>query len=106
MPDNLFVMGPIIFELWWVMKTENWVIKKGNQNGPSVSGPRPALGLGLLGQCLGPPTRERPQILGEFFFFLIFGRYKKNLVYNFFFTIKNAKKLSNVRYRGKTNLNK
>ena len=41
-----------------------------------------------------------------FFFIKIFGRYKKNLVYIFFFTIKNAKKLSNIRYKGKTNLNK
>ena len=34
------------------------------------------------------------------------GRYKKKFSLHFFFTIKNAKKLSNVRYRGKTNLNK
>ena len=35
LPNNLFAMGPIIFELW-VMETENWVIKKGNPNGPLV----------------------------------------------------------------------
>ena len=28
-----FAMGPIIFELW-VMKRNNWVIKKGNPNAP------------------------------------------------------------------------
>ena len=29
LPNNLFDIGPTIFELW-VMETENWVIKKGN----------------------------------------------------------------------------
>ena len=33
LPNNFFVMGPTIFELW-VMKTENWVIKKDNPNDP------------------------------------------------------------------------
>ena len=33
LPNNLFAMGPTIFELW-VMETENWVIKKLNPNGP------------------------------------------------------------------------
>ena len=35
LPNNLFAMGPTIFELW-VMETENWVIKKSNPNGPLV----------------------------------------------------------------------
>ena len=30
-PNNLFTMGPIIFELW-VMETENWVAKTANPN--------------------------------------------------------------------------
>ena len=30
-PNNLFTMGPIIFELW-VMETENWVMKFGWPN--------------------------------------------------------------------------
>ena len=32
-PNNLFAMGPTIFELW-VMETENWVTKKANPNAP------------------------------------------------------------------------
>ena len=34
------------------------------------------------------------------------GDIKKKFSLHFFFTIKNAKKLSNIRYKGKTNLNK
>ena len=32
LPNNLFAMGPTIFELW-VMETENWVMEIGNPNG-------------------------------------------------------------------------
>ena len=33
LPNNLFAMGPTIFELW-VMETENWITKKANPNAP------------------------------------------------------------------------
>ena len=53
---------------------------------------RPALGLGHLGHlghCLGPLTRERPQIYTSFFS-----------------PLKRLKELSNARDRDKRNLNK
>ena len=37
-PNNLFIMGPTIFELW-VMETENWVIKFGWPNSLLFSKP-------------------------------------------------------------------
>ena len=33
--NNLFAMGPTIFELW-VMETKNWVTKKANPNAPLI----------------------------------------------------------------------
>ena len=33
LPNNLFVMGPIIFELW-IMETENWITKTAKPNSP------------------------------------------------------------------------
>ena len=36
LPNNLFAIGPTIFELW-VMETENWVMKIGNPNNLIVS---------------------------------------------------------------------
>ena len=36
LPNNLFAMCPIIFELY-VMEIENWVIKKDNPNDPLKS---------------------------------------------------------------------
>ena len=37
--------------------------------------PRPALGLGHLGDCLGPPTRERPPNFGAKIEIYIFLKY-------------------------------
>ena len=69
-----------------------------------------ALGLGYLGNCLGPSTRERPQILGQklkYIFFLkyFFLRYRKkkkkkkknDYFYIFLPLLRGTKELSNVR---------
>ena len=54
----------------------------------AIMASRLALGLGHLGHCLGPLTRERPQI------------------YKFFSPLRRLKELSNARDRDKRNLNK
>ena len=65
----LWVPSFLNYELW---KQRIELSKKAIQTAPQSLAQGAALGLGLLGQCLGPPTRERPQIWGEFFFFFFF----------------------------------
>ena len=45
LPNNLFAMGPTIFELW-IMETENWIMEIVNLNGPLISS------LGVKDRCL------------------------------------------------------
>jgi len=62
--------------------------------------PRPALGLGHLGHCLGPLTRERPPNFGAKIFFekkIFFSRSRKKILHFFFLLLKSAKELGNIR---------
>ena len=70
----------------------------------------PALGLGQLGPCLGPLTREGPKFEGKFLFlFFIYKYFWEILKYfslHFFSLLRRLKELSNTRDIDKTNLNK
>ena len=62
--------------------------------------PEPALGLGLLGHCLGP-TRESPKFWANFFYFSYkyFFKILKHFNLHFFFTIKKAQVMLEIEIR-------
>ena len=70
----------------------------------------PALGLGQLGHCLGPLTREGPKFGGKFFYLFFIYKYfweiLKHFSLHFFSLLRRLKELSNARDKDKTNLNK
>ena len=67
LPNKLFTMDPTIFELW-VMKTENWVIRTNNPNGPREFKDTP-----IKGGSLGFVLAARPKTVAFGFKVLLFG---------------------------------